>query len=99
MGTLNKESIQELTRLCRIDCTEEEQESLLNDLEKILAYFEQLEQIDTDNVPPCNHVLEAMSNVMREDIVGEVLNRDAFLNNAPSHVGGMIRVPPVIKQK
>ena len=28
----------------------------------------------------------------------ESLNRDAFLANAPSHIGGMIRVPPVIKK-
>lgn len=98
MAHLDKETIQQLTRLCRIDCTEEEQEALLKDLKKILTYIEQLEQIDTENVPPCNHVLEGMANVMREDVIGEVLNREVFLANAPSHIGGMIRVPPVIKQ-
>jgi aspartyl-tRNA(Asn)/glutamyl-tRNA(Gln) amidotransferase subunit C len=98
MANLNKETIQQLTRLCRIDCTEEEQESLLQDLKRILDYVEQLQQIDTENVPPCNHVLENMSNVMREDVIGEVLNRENFLANAPSHIGGMIRVPPILKQ-
>jgi aspartyl-tRNA(Asn)/glutamyl-tRNA(Gln) amidotransferase subunit C len=97
MAKLDKEIIQQLTRLCRIDCTEEEQETLLKDLRKILDYIEQLQQIDTENIPPCDHVLENMANVMREDIVGEVLNREAFLANAPSHIGGMIRVPPVLK--
>lgn len=98
MAKLNKETIQQLTRLCRIDCTDEEQEALLIDLRKILDYIEQLQEIDTEHVPPCNHVLENMTNVMREDIVGDVLNRESFLANAPSHIGGMIRVPPVIKQ-
>ena len=98
MTKLDKETIQQLTRLCRIDCTEEEQESLLKDLKKILTYIEQLQQINTENIPPCNHVLEDMTNVMREDSVGEVLDREKFLSNAPSHIGGMIRVPPVIKQ-
>lgn len=98
MANLNKETIQQLTRLCRIDCTEEEQESLLKDLKQILDYIEQLQEIDTENVSPCNHVLENMVNVMREDVVGKVLDREAFLANAPSHIGGMIRVPPVIKQ-
>lgn len=97
MAKLDKETIQQLTRLCRIDCTDEEQEAILKDLKKILTYFEKLQQIDTDNVPPCNQVLENMSNVMREDVIGEVLDREAFLANAPSHIGGMIRVPPVIK--
>lgn len=98
MIKLDKATIQQLTRLCRIDCTEEEQESLLKDLRKILNYIEQLQEVDTENIPPCNHVLEGLANVMREDIVGEVLNREIFLANAPAHIGGMIRVPPIIKQ-
>lgn len=96
MGKLDKETIQELSRLCRIDCSEEEQESLLEDLKKILNHIEQLQQIDTENVPACNHILEGMANVMREDCIGELLSRESFLANAPSHVGGMIRVPSVI---
>ncbi|MCE5316777.1 MAG: Asp-tRNA(Asn)/Glu-tRNA(Gln) amidotransferase subunit GatC [Parachlamydia sp.] len=97
MAELDKKAIKSLTQLSRIDCTEEEQESLLQDLKKILHYVEQLNEIDTTHVPPCNQVLEDMVNVMREDAVGPTLSRDVFLANAPSHVGGMIRVPPVIK--
>lgn len=98
MAKLDKETIQQLTGLCRIDCTEEEKESLLNDLKKILAYIEQLQEVDTENVIPCNHILEEMANVMREDIVCQVLDREKFLANAPSHIGGMVRVPPVINK-
>jgi aspartyl-tRNA(Asn)/glutamyl-tRNA(Gln) amidotransferase subunit C len=98
MVDLNKETIKQLTRLCRIDCTEDEQEAILHDLKKILDHIEQLQQIDTENVPPCNHVLADMSNVMREDEIGAVLDREVFLSNAPSHIGGLVRVPPVIKQ-
>lgn len=98
MADLNKQTIHNLIQLCRIDCSEEEQESLLQDLRKILSYIEQLEEIDTENVPPCNHVLEGIANVMRDDVVGETMPREVFLANAPSQIGGMIRVPPVIKQ-
>lgn len=97
MGALDQETIKQLTRLCRIDCSDEEQKALLEDLKKILNYIEQLQQIDTANVPPCNHILEGMANVMREDEVGELLPREAFLANTASHIGGMVRVPPVIK--
>lgn len=98
MSHLNEESIKKLTQLCRIDCTEDEQEALLNDLENILNLVDQLKEIDTENVKPCNHVLAEIHNVMREDEVGETLPRDLFLNNSPSHTGGMIRVPPVISK-
>lgn len=97
MANLDKETIKKLTRLCRIDCTEEEQDALLIDLKKILEYIEQLQEIDTENVPPCNQVLDNMANVTREDVVGQTLDRDFFLANAPSHTAGMVRVPPVMK--
>ncbi|MBI3236171.1 MAG: aspartyl/glutamyl-tRNA amidotransferase subunit C [Chlamydiales bacterium] len=42
-------------------------------------------------------VLKGLRNVMRKDEVGTPLSREEFLANAPSHVGGMVRVPPVIK--
>lgn len=97
MAKFNKDTVRNLIQLSRIDCSDEEQESLLRDLDKIISYFEKLEEIDTNNVPPCNHVLEGMSNVMREDTVGASMPREDFLANAPSQIGGMIRVPPVIK--
>lgn len=98
MSKLDKETVQYLSRLSRIECTEEEQNALLNDLKKILDYVEQLQEIDTENVAPCCHVLEGMANVLREDVVGGVMDRQLFLDNAPSHIGGMIRVPPILKQ-
>jgi aspartyl-tRNA(Asn)/glutamyl-tRNA(Gln) amidotransferase subunit C len=97
MASINEETIQNLITLSRIECTPEEQKKLLTDLAKIVAYVELLKEIDTENVTPCNHVLEGASNVMRDDVVGASMPRETFLANAPSQVGGMIRVPPVIK--
>lgn len=99
MANLNKETIKNLTLLCRIDCSEKEQEELLQNLQSIFDYFEQLNEVDTAHVKPCNHVLEDIVNVMREDQVGETMPRDIFLANAPSQAGGLIKVPLVLKQK
>lgn len=98
MAEIDKKTIEYLTELSRIECAEEEQETILQDLKKILEYIEQLDEIDTESVPPCNHVLEDMVNVEREDFVGGIMPRDLFLSNAPAHVSGLIRVPTVIKQ-
>lgn len=97
MAQVDKNTVDKLTKLSRIRCTETEKDTLLKDLKKILKYMEQLNEIDTENVPPCSHVLADMVNVTREDVVGPTMPRDTFLENAPSHIGGMIRVPPVIK--
>jgi aspartyl-tRNA(Asn)/glutamyl-tRNA(Gln) amidotransferase subunit C len=97
MSHFDEKSLLALTKLCRIECSEEERKKLLTNIESIVAYFDELQKIDTEGVPPCNHVLETAKNVMREDEAGETLDREIFLKNSPSHVGGMIRVPPVIK--
>lgn len=94
MVKIDEKTIKKLTTLCRIDCTEAEQKQLLINLEKILQHCEQLNELDTTGVPACNHVLEDLNSMMREDKIGEVLNREEFLANAPLHIGGMIRIPP-----
>lgn len=99
MSKLTKETIKKLTQLSRIACTDQEENDLLRDLEKILVYFEQLEEINTDNVLPCNQVIPGIVNVMREDVVSDILPRDKFLANVPGKpFAGMVRVPPVLKQ-
>lgn len=97
MTQLDENTIKELIQLCRIGCTEEEQIALLADLKSILDYVNLLQEVETEDIPPCNHVIDGMANVMREDIVGEIMPREVFLANAPSHIGGMIKVPPVLK--
>jgi aspartyl-tRNA(Asn)/glutamyl-tRNA(Gln) amidotransferase subunit C len=97
MAEFDEKEITKLIKLCRIECTDEEKKTLHEQLAKVLNYIEQLIEVDTEDVEPCNQVLELLTNVMREDEIGETLPRDLFLANAPAHVGGMIRVPPVIK--
>lgn len=97
MANIDKNTIKTLTELSRIHCSEEEQEALLMELKSILNYVEQLQEIDTNHVTPCNHVLENMANVMRDDAAGDAMPRETFLALAPSHTGGMIRTPPVMK--
>lgn len=98
MAKLTKESIKQLSELCRIHCTDEEQESLYKDLENILEYFNLLQEIDTQDVAPCHRVLEDTENRTRPDEVKKTMPRDVFLANAPSHTGGFIKVPTVIKK-
>jgi len=97
--SLSKETLKNLAQLSRIRCSENEEDALLKDLQSILNYMEELKQIDTNGVNACNHVLEEISNVTREDVVGQTMPRQVFLDNSPSQVSGMIRVPLVIKPK
>lgn len=97
MVQINEKTIKKLTKLSRIQCSEDEEERLLSDLQKILAYVDQLNEIDTENVTACNHVLADISNVERDDTIQNSLSRNAFLENAPDKIGGMVRIPTVLK--
>jgi aspartyl-tRNA(Asn)/glutamyl-tRNA(Gln) amidotransferase subunit C len=97
MSQFDEQEIEKLAKLCRIECTEAEKKALHHHLANVLKYVEQLDEVDVEGVAPCYRVLETLSNVMSEDKVGETLPRELFLANAPAHVGGMVRVPPVIK--
>lgn len=98
MCKFDKEDFDHLKRLCRLDSTPEEEQDALDSLKKILVYMEQLNEVNTEGVRACNYVLEAMlKNQMRDDEVKDLLSREKFLNNSPEQIGGMVRVPPIIK--
>jgi aspartyl-tRNA(Asn)/glutamyl-tRNA(Gln) amidotransferase subunit C len=98
MAHFDHQTLEHLKKLCRIECTAEENEEILTNLSRVLEYVEQLKEVNTENTKTCRYVLRGMlKNRMREDEVKEVLPRDQFLANAPDQIGGMIRVPPVLK--
>lgn len=98
MKEFDEATIKNLILLSRIECSDEEKKSLLKDLKEIIVYFEQLNEIPTEDISPCNHVLAEMTNVTREDVIGPTLSREALFANAPSQIGGMFKIPTVIKQ-
>lgn len=98
MANFDHQTLEHLKKLCKIECTEEENQDILDSLGRILDYVEQLKEVNTDNTATCRYVLRGMlRNQMREDEVKDLLPREKFLANAPDQIGGMIRTPPVLK--
>ena len=98
LGGMTQLDLSHLKKLCRIDCTPQEEAELLSRLTRVLDYMGQLNEVDTEGVKPCRFVLRSMlKNRMREDEVKDLLPRDQFLSNAPDQIGGMVRVPQVLK--
>jgi aspartyl-tRNA(Asn)/glutamyl-tRNA(Gln) amidotransferase subunit C len=98
MSKFDRKEFEHLQKLCKLDCTPEEEEGVLHSLQNVLAYLRQLEEVDTEGVPPCNYVLRSLlKNQMREDEIKDLLPRELFLAGAAEHIGGMVRVPPVMK--
>ena len=98
MMQFDDEFFHNLEKLCRIQFTAEEKQEMLKNMKNILKHMDELNEINTDNVQPCAYVSQqALTNVFRNDEIGNTLSREDFLINAPDQIGGMIRTPPVMK--
>lgn len=87
--------VEHVARLAKLSFTESEKKKLVNELNSILEYMEQLNELDTKNVDPLSHVIE-LSNVFREDIVKPGLTREEALRNAPARGEKFFKVPKVL---
>ena len=89
--------IDELAHLARLRFDENEKEGIRNDLEKMVAFVEKLQSVDTKDVKPLLFINKE-TNVLREDnIQGSVSNEQALLNS-PIQDARFFKVPKVIKK-
>ncbi len=96
---MDEKQLKNLQKLARIALSPEEEKKLLSNLKNILSHVAQLSEVNTEGVEPCRYVTEEVSAPLRNDESKRLIERDVFLKNAPDHVGGMIRVPKVIKDE
>ena len=89
---ITKNLVQYLESLGRLELSPEDEEKTQKALGDILGYFDQLSELDTDNVEPLSHAAGVV-NVMREDVIANDDMRDAVLSNAPETKDGTILVP------
>jgi len=98
MSNFHDSDFEHLRKLCRLGFSPEEKAAIFESIQKVLGYVEQLGEVNTEGVASCNFVLRSMlKNQTRDDVIKELLPRDQFLSNAPEQIGGMVRVPSVMK--
>lgn len=86
-----------VARLARLQLTEDEQVLFARQLSEILAFAEQVQDVDTRDVPPTSHPTDSAGTV-RQDTVAESLPRDIVLAQAPDadRAAGLFKVPRVL---
>lgn len=87
--------VEYVAKLARLELSREEKVRFGPELDKIVKYIDQLNEVDTDKVPVTSHVIP-LRNVLRGDEVLPSLSADQALANAPKSEGGFFRVPRVI---
>lgn len=86
-----------VAHLARIELTEAETTLFQSQLNQVLHYVEQLNELDVSDVEPTAHAFPVF-NVLRKDEVGQSLPHAAVIANAPAATDGEIRVPKIIDQ-
>lgn len=92
---ISRQEVEHVARLAQLNLSEEELGSMTEQLDGILAYFDQLAKVDTTGVVPTTHTF-TKTNAFREDCVIPSLPSGEALANAPQAQGDTFQVPRVI---
>ncbi len=88
-------TVEEVAHLARLEFTEEGKADILNDMNRMLAFVDKLNEMDTDGVEPLVYMTDE-KNVMREDESKDTLTQKEALKNAPKKDSDYFKVPKVI---
>ena len=93
--SLSREDVAKVSLLRRLRLGPEELDRMTSQLGQIVAYVEQLSELDTEQVQPMAHAVE-LHNVFADDHVRPSLDRERALANAPKRDAECYRVPAVL---
>ena len=95
-SSINKEELEHLAKLARLELDPSEEEKLLADLGNILEHFKELQELDTTNVLPMTGGTD-LKNAFREDTEHENTNRGAGTEAFPESEKGFLKIPAVFE--
>jgi aspartyl-tRNA(Asn)/glutamyl-tRNA(Gln) amidotransferase subunit C len=94
---VNDTLVDKIAHLARLQFNDTEKTSIKGDLQKMIAFVEKLNELDTTGIKPLLHMSENV-NILRADEVKGSIDRKAGLKNAPLHDEQFFKVPKVIKK-
>ena len=93
---IDKATVLRIAKLARIEVADEATDGLADELNAILAWVEQLSEVDTEGVEPMSSVV-AVALPQRADVAGAAEPREDLLADAPNAEDGFFVVPKVIE--
>lgn len=93
---ISKDLIKNLSRLAKINLTEEQIEKYSNDFSSVMGYMEEIKNLDVENIPETARVTDE-GNVFREDEVKPSFSQEQALKNSKNTYNGYFLVPQILK--
>ena len=94
--SINKETVKKISKLSRIASNEQFEDSMIKDLNSILKFVEQLNELNIKNIEPLSSVVE-QKLFQREDVVKIMNEKEDVLKNSPNKNENYFVVPKVIE--
>lgn len=94
--SINKETLEKIAHLARLQFDEKSEERMLKDLNNMLSFVEKLQELDTEEVEPLQ-TMTFENNQLRVDEVKNQISKEEALKNAPKKDEDYFRVPKVIE--
>jgi aspartyl-tRNA(Asn)/glutamyl-tRNA(Gln) amidotransferase subunit C len=95
---LTLEEVKHIAELAHLELDEETLTHYKEQLSAILDYADQVQAVDTEEIPPTATVLPLRS-VLREDVAGEPLDPGDALRNAPDELANCFFVPSIFEKE
>ncbi|MGC1308708.1 MAG: Asp-tRNA(Asn)/Glu-tRNA(Gln) amidotransferase subunit GatC [Phormidesmis sp.] len=89
------EQVRKVANLARLALSEAEEQQFTGQLNGILDYVQQLNELDTTDVPPTTRAIE-VSNITRPDRLEIFADREAILSSAPDREESFFKVPKIM---
>lgn len=92
---ISPDAVSKVAKLARLSLSDDELAQATTELGAMLDHFADIDSLELDDIEPMMQPTP-LANVMRDDIVGIMLDRDEVLAAAPVAEDGRFRVPPII---
>lgn len=90
-----KKTVEKMAQLARLEFPPEYLEKFSAKVKSVLAYVEELNELDISGLAPTSHAVEGGAH-LRNDTAADYDASDEILSNAPERDGRFIQVPKVI---
>jgi aspartyl-tRNA(Asn)/glutamyl-tRNA(Gln) amidotransferase subunit C len=94
---IDKETVEKVAHLARLELAEDEKETMIADMNKILGFMDKLNEIDTSGIEPLVYMTNEI-NTTREDVIKQEVTHEEALLNAPKHDKDYFLVAKVIEK-
>ena len=93
---MDNKTIETISYLARLQLEKDKKEKIIKDLENIINFVDELQDLNTENIAPLANPLEKVAP-KRKDTVTSRSRKEAFLSNSPESDQDYFIVPKVVE--